>query len=297
VDRFADAHPEDRPRLARGIATLLLHQIFENGLFQADPHPGNIAVLDDGRLCLHDFGMVGELDASMRESLTALLDAVVRGDVRETADAYLDVGLVGADVDRPALEADLSTLLRRIHEQDLAEVSVGDALEALLRLGSAHRIRNPGPILLLTRAFLLAEAVMRDLDPTLSVAEAFQAELGRVAARQFSPSRIVERARDFHREFDRLVGSAPADARRVLRRLAEGDLGQVHVPALERTERRASRGIERLTGAVASAALLIAGGLLVVAGGWHRYAGDALLALGVIGTVMVGIGAWRARAR
>ncbi len=297
VDRYAATHPDERPRLARGIATLLLHQIFENGLFQADPHPGNIAVLEDGRLCLHDFGMVGELDATMRESLTALLDAVVRGDVRDTADAYLDVGLVGADVDRPALEADLSTLLRHIHEQDLAQVSVGDALQSLLRLGTSHRIRNPGPILLLTRAFLLAEAVMRDLDPSMSVAEAFQDELGRVASRHFAPTRLLEHARRVHRDVERLVDSAPGDLRRTLRRISEGELGQVRVPGLERTERRATRGIERLTGSVAAGALLVAGSLLVVAGGWYRYAGDLFLAWGAVGTALVVAGSWRARDR
>ncbi len=297
VDRYAVSHPDERPRLARGIATLLLHQIFENGLFQADPHPGNIAVLADGRLCLHDFGMVGELDAAMRDSLTSLLDAVVRGDVRDTADAYLELGLVGADVDRPALEADLSALLRRIHEQDIAEISVGDALQSLLRVGTSHRIRNPGAVLLLTRAFLLAEAVMRDLDPALSVAAAFQDEMQRVAVRRFTPSRLLDDARRAQREIEKLLGSAPADMRRTLHRLSEGELGQVRIPALESTERRASRGIERLTGAVASAALLIAGALLVVAGGWHRYLGDVLLAFGAVDTAMVGIGAWRGRAR
>jgi ubiquinone biosynthesis protein len=297
VDRYAEAHPDERPRLARAVAALLLHQIFENGLFQADPHPGNIAVLSDGRLCLHDFGMVGELDAAMRESLTALLDAVVRGDVRDTADAYLDVGLVGPEVDRAALEADLSTLLRRIHEQDLTEISVGDALESLLRVGTSHHIRNPGPILLLTRAFLLAEAVMRDLDPTLSVAEAFRAELERVAVHRYAPSRLFEDAQRLRRDMERLLSSGPGDMRRTLRRISEGELGQVHIPGLERTERRATRGIERLAGAVASAALLVTGGLLAVAGGWYRYPGDALLLAGTLGTAVIGAGAWRARTR
>jgi ubiquinone biosynthesis protein len=297
VDRYAETHPDERARLARTIASLLLHQIFETGRFQADPHPGNLAVLADGRLCLHDFGMVGELDATMRDSLTALLDAVVRGDVRDTADAYLDIGLVGSDVDRPALEADLSTLLRRIHEQDIAEVSVGDALQSLLRVGTNHRIRNPGPVLLLTRAFLLAEAVMRDLDPTLSVAAAFQDELTRVAVRRYAPARLLDDARRMRRDVERLLGTGPSDFRRTLRRLSEGDLGQIHIPALERTERRASRGIERLTGAVAAAALLVSGSLLAVAGGWYRYAGDALLVLGAIGTAITAMSAWRARTR
>lgn len=106
---------------------------------------------------------------------------------------------------------------------------------------------------------------------------------------------LLEQAQRMQRDVERLAASAPADLRRMLRRIADGELGQIHIPALERTERRASRSIERLTGAVAAGALLVTGGLLAVAGGWNRYPGDALLAAGVAGTAMVGIGAWHAR--
>lgn len=293
VDLYAERHPEMKGALAERIATLVLHQVFGTGLFHADPHPGNLFVLPDGRICLHDFGMIGELDEPTREGLTAVLEAMVAGNASDLTDAYLELGLVGANVDRPALEADLAILLRQLHEQPLAKLSVGDALLSLLRVGTQHRVRNPGVILLLARAFLIAEALMRQLDPQMEVFEVFRKELARVALQRYSPTQLLARGRKITREMERFLQEAPADLRRALHRVADGELGRVAAPELETLGRRASRGVERLTGAVASAAFVIAGALLATIGGGHRNAGDIMLVVGVLGTLAVALGAWR----
>ena len=293
IDDYAARHPEASRRLAAALSALVLHQVFETGLFQADPHPGNVFVLPDGRLCLHDFGMIGELDERTREGLTALLGAAVGGDARAATDAYLDLGFVGMDIDRRALEADLAALLRTIHDRPRGDVRVGEALASLFRVGSEHRVRNPGVLLLLTRTFLITEAVMLQLDPTLNVIEVFRGEVERVAMRRYSPARLLASGQHLARDVERLLSEAPADARRALRRVADGELGNVRAPDLAAFGRRASRDLERLTGGVASAALVIAGAMLVMVDGWHRVAGDALLAVGLLGTAVVALGALR----
>lgn len=295
IDLYAEAHPERRAALAEPVAALVLRQVFQEGLFHADPHPGNLFVLPDGRLCLHDFGMIGELDESMREALTALLEAVVAGDARAATDAYLDLGVVGPDVDRAALQRDLGGLLAKIRERPLEEVSVGDALESLLRVGSTHRIQNPGELLLLTRAFLIAESVLRQLDPDLSVVEVFGRQLGDITARRYQPSRLAARAVRAGRQIEQLLATAPDDLRRLLRRAADGELGRVSTPGLERLGVRLSRGLERLAGAVASAGLVVAGSMVFDGSGWRRLLGQALLAVGILGCITVALGAWRAQ--
>lgn len=294
IDVFAERHPEARAALARPVAALVLRQVFQEGLFHADPHPGNLFVLPDGRLCLHDFGMIGELDEGTREGLTMLLEATVRGDARGATDAYLELGVVGADVDRAALERDLAELLREVRERPLNEVSVGDALQRLLRVGSRHRVRNPGTILLLARAFLIAESVLRRLDPEMNVVEVFRQELGAVTAARYGPARLASRAGHALRELDLLLSSAPNDVRRLLRRVGDGELGRVYAPGLERLGVRLGRDLERLAGAVLSAGLLVAGSMVLAPSGWLRFLGQALLALGVLGSLVVGFGAWRA---
>ena len=295
IDVYAAEHPEARAALTEPVAALVLRQVFEEGLFHADPHPGNLFVLPDGRLCLHDFGMIGELDEPTREGLTALLEAVVEGDARAATDAYLDLGIVAPDVDRAALERDLGELLKKIRERPLAEVSVGDALQSLLRVGSDHRVRNPGALLLLTRAFLIAESVLRQLDPALNVVEVFRRQLGEIAARRYAPGRLAARAMRGGRQLEQLLATGPGDLRRLLRRMADGEVGRVHTPGLERLGVRLSRGLERLAVAVASGALLVAGSMVMDGIGWRRVLGQALLALGILGSVTVALGAWRAR--
>jgi ubiquinone biosynthesis protein len=291
IDRYADAHPESKGRLARAVAMLAMHQVFETGLFHADPHPGNLFVLPDGRLCLHDFGMIGEIDDHLRTALGELLEATVRGDASAAADAYIEMGMAGVEVDRGALASDLGPVVRRVHEQPLAEISIGETLEALLKVGGQHRLRNPGEILLLTRGFLITEALLKRLDPAVNIVALFEEEIPRIAASRFTGRRLLARGKQVARDLEQLLAAAPNDVRMTLSRIAQGELGRVRVPDLEAAAAGASRDIERLTGGLTSAALLIAGALLGTTSGWHRVMGDILLAVGVVGTITVALGA------
>lgn len=291
IDQYADAHPESGGTLARAVAMLAMHQVFETGLFHADPHPGNLFVLPDGRLCLHDFGMIGELGEHLRSALGELLEATVRGDASAAADAYVAMGMAGVEVDRDALAADLTPVVQQVHAQPLAEVSIGGTLEALLKVGGQHRMRNPGQLLLLTRGFLITEALLKRLDPTVNVVALFEEEIPRIVASRFTRQRLLARGKQVAHDLERLLAAAPHDVRLTMGRIAQGELGRVRVPDLQAAATSAGRDIERLTGGVTSAALLIAGALLGTTSGWHRVIGDILLAVGVVGTITVALGA------
>ncbi|NVN99155.1 MAG: AarF/ABC1/UbiB kinase family protein [Geobacteraceae bacterium] len=296
IDTYARQNPEEMPRLINTLVRLTLQTIFEEGLFHADPHPGNVLVLFDGRLSLLDFGMTGELDEPMRESLTILLEAVVKGDARGATDAYLEMAPQGSEkVNRAALLLDIKAVLYEIHRSDLAEVSIGDSFDSLLRAGSRHGVHNPGEFFLLTRTFVILEAMIRELDPEHDYLKSFREEIARLTAKHFSLERIKDKTGKLAREIERLMTDAPGDTRRVLRRLAEGNLGRFQAPAVEALGGRISRNLERLTIAIASAALVIAGAMLVITPqiGWHHNLGEAMVIAGICGTVLVWIGALR----
>ena len=295
VDLYAGLHPEAMPRIINTLVRLTLQTIFEEGLFHADPHSGNVLVLPDGRLSLLDFGMTGELDEPMRDSLTLLLEAVVKGDARAVTEAYLEMTTASEQVNRGALLMDIKAVLYEIHRTDLAEVSIGDSFESLLRAGSRHGVHNPAEFFLLTRTFVILESMIRQLDPDHDYLKSFREEIARLTAQHFSLERIKEKTGKLAREMERLVSDAPGDTRRVLRRFAEGDLGRLQTPALEALGGRVSRNLERLTGAIAAAALVIGGAMLVLAplGGWHHMLGEAMVVIGIIGIVMISFGALR----
>jgi ubiquinone biosynthesis protein len=296
VDIYARLHPEEMPRLINTLVRLTLQTIFEEGLFHADPHPGNVLVLPDGRLSLLDFGMTGELDEPMRESLTLLLEAVVKGDARAATEAYLEMTPQGSEkVNRAALLMDIKAVLYDIHRSDLAEVSIGDSFDSLLRAGSRHGVHNPGEFFLLTRTFVILESMIRELDPDHDYLKSFREEIARLTAKHFSLERIKEKTGKLAREMERLISDAPGDTRRVLRRIAEGDLGRLQAPAVEALGGRVSRNLERLTGAIASAGLIIGGSTMITApeAEWHHFLGELLVFAGVLGTIVITIGALR----
>jgi ubiquinone biosynthesis protein len=296
VDLYATLHPEAMPKAIKTLVRLMLQTIFEEGLFHADPHSGNVLVLPDGRLSLLDFGMTGELDEPMRDSLTLLLEAVVKGDARAVTEAYLEMTTATENVNRSALLLDIKAVLYEIHRSDLADVSIGDSFESLLRAGSRHGVHNPGEFFLLTRAFVILEAMIRQLDPDHDYLGAFREEIARLTAQHFSLARIKEKTGKLARELERMMSDAPGDTRRVLRRFAEGDLGRLQAPAIEALGGRVSRNLERLTGAIAAAALVIGGSMLVLAPqdpGWHHNAGEAMIAVGIFTMLIISFNAWR----
>jgi len=103
----------DRQALARTLFDTLLGEVMIDGIFHADPHPGNVLLLADGQLGLLDFGSVGRIDAGLRSSLQRLLLAVDRGDPAALHDALLEVMQRPDELDEPALERALGRFMAR----------------------------------------------------------------------------------------------------------------------------------------------------------------------------------------
>jgi ubiquinone biosynthesis protein len=180
-DPLADC---DRERLARELLDSLLRQIVVDGVFHADPHPGNILLLDDGRLGLIDFGSVGRLDSGLRAALQRLMLAIDRRDPVAMTDALLEVTARPDDLDEQALERSVGALLVR----HLASGRAPDAtmFADLFRLVTRHELAVPPEFVATFRALSTLEGGLTLLAPGFDIvteAERFgQAQLaGRLA--------------------------------------------------------------------------------------------------------------------
>jgi len=289
IDHYAKLHPQAMSELMNALVRLMLQTVFEEGLFHADPHPGNVFVLPDGRLSLLDFGNTGDLDAAMRESLMLLLEAVVKGDARAATEAYLEMAPAGQNVDHAGLLIDMKATLYELGRSSLAKVSVGAAFDSLTRAATRNGVHNPPEFVLLTRAFVILESMVGELAPDHDYMAAFREEIERLTALHFSPERIKEKTTQLARDVERMVTDAPRDTRRILRRMADGDLGRL--PGVEALGARVSRNLERLASAISFAALMIGGSMLLLTpmGGWHHVLGEVMVVSGIIGMVLAGI--------
>ncbi len=292
IDAYAREHPEAMPQAVDALVRLMMQTIFEDGLFHADPHPGNVFILPDGRLSLLDFGSTGELDEAMRDSLALLLEAVIKGDARAATEAYLEMTHDNADVNRVALLNDIKAALYDIRRSSTGDVSLGNAFDALVRAGTRNGVHNPGEFVQLTRAVVILEALIRGLAPGHDYMQSFRAQYARLTAKSLSATRVGSKTGKFVRDVARLLSEGPDDARRILHRVAEGDLGRL--PRLEAAAERLDGNARRLSSAIVCGALLISGSLLsLTPHSAHHAVGGLMTLAGLAGIVISVVGGAR----
>ena len=159
----------DRAGLARAILQAYAVMIFQSGLFHADPHPGNIIALEDGRLGLIDFGEVGSVNPAERAALLGMMSAAVGRDGDALAEAVLAVSRTTRSVDRAAFAAQLTALLDPVVDASLEDVRLGHMLGRLLHLLRSSGIVLPTDLAILIKTMIECEATTDELDPTLSL--------------------------------------------------------------------------------------------------------------------------------
>ncbi|MFZ5510031.1 MAG: ABC1 kinase family protein [Pseudomonadota bacterium] len=166
------------PRLAANLVEAYLRQFFVEGVFHGDPHPGNLFVLEDGRICLHDFGLVGFLDRRTRMGLVAFMLAFVQQDGDWLVDAYLDLGMLGGRLDREEFRAGMEEVVQDYARKPLKDWSFGEAFLRIARMGHGRNVRLPHHLLVLLRAVFLMESTVRRLDPRFNLMEGLFAKAG-----------------------------------------------------------------------------------------------------------------------
>jgi ubiquinone biosynthesis protein len=177
----------DRQALARQLLASMLAQVMVGGVFHADPHPGNVLVLADGRLGLLDFGSVGRLDASVRAALQRLLLAMDRGDPLAASDALLEVMLRPDEVDTERLERALGQFMARYLS---AGASPGVRMFSdLFRIVTEYGLSVPPEVAATFRALAVLEGTLSQLAPGFDlVAEARAFAAGQGAGQAVDPA-------------------------------------------------------------------------------------------------------------
>ncbi len=170
------ASAEQGPRLARDLLDCLLRQILVEGVFHADPHPGNLMLLDDGGLGLLDFGSVGRLDASIRSALQRFLLAMNRQDPLGVTDALLEVVPRPEEIDEAALERALGQFMAKNLGPGMNSVQM---FTDLFKIVSAYGLSIPPEVAAVFRALATLEGTLVRLSPGFDLIGEARAFAGR----------------------------------------------------------------------------------------------------------------------
>lgn len=227
-----DAAGIDRPALAVRATEMIAQMIFEDGFFHADPHPGNMFVEADGRIALIDFGMVGALDAELREDLGVLLGAVVRKSPRRIAHALVDVAPGRQAVDMAALTRDIGPIVTLYAGKTLAEFKMGPLLMRVFGVLRRHSLQLPREIALLLRMVMMAEGMGVTLDQHFQLGAVLSPYVRAMLADRYAPSAVVKRLAGTGSGLLELADDLPEQFRRLQTMLDTGG-PEVHLRADE----------------------------------------------------------------
>src|SRR5690606_25991226 len=185
-----DAAGLDRHELACTGAALVLQMVLEDGLFHADPHPGNIFYLPGGRIGVIDFGMVGRVGERRRQQVAQLLHGMVSQDAEAVADILLEWADGDADVEEGRLQTDVDALVDQYRGVPLRELRMGAMLLDVSAMLRRNKLTLPPDLALMIKAFLTLEGLGRQLDPDFDMAAEARPYLERALMQRYSPAAL-----------------------------------------------------------------------------------------------------------
>jgi len=240
----------DRTELAETLQETYLQMIIEDGVFHADPHPGNLAVRDDGTVVFYDFGMSGRVDPFIQEKIVDFYMAVARRDTDAILDTLVEMGTLSPQADRDVMSDVMELAIADARGEEIEQYRVQQIIQQVEETIYEFPLRLPPNLALVLRVATVVEGVCVTLDPDfdfIEVATDYLREQGFIeeSARDY----VEDRAREF-RDLGESLVRVPPKLERTLDQVDRGDLTvQVELGDDE-------RALDRLARRLALSALL-----------------------------------------
>ena len=214
----------DRTELATRLQRIYLKMIIDDGDFHADPHPGNLAVDDDGAIIFYDFGMSGQVDPFIQEKIIDFYIAVANQDIDGILDSLIEMGTLSPEADRQVMGDVMELAIADARGEDIEQYRVQQIIEQVESTIYEFPLRLPRNLALVLRVATVVEGVCVTLDPDfdfISVATDYLTEQG---YREQTVKRLATDAGDQLQQTTRSLFRVPPKLERVLDQVERDDL-------------------------------------------------------------------------
>ncbi len=241
-----------------------LKQVLVDGLFHADPHPGNVFLTDDGRIALLDLGMVGRTTPAMQDNLLKVLLSISEGKGEDAARVMIEMSEKAEEFDKTAFNKRIAKMVVEQQGQGLKDINVGKTMLEVTRAASQFGLFVPSELTLLGKTLLQLDEVGKILDPEFDPNAAIRRNAAQIMservkrdATQGSVLKSILEMKDF-------IGGLPARLNRIMDALANHEL-EVKVRAVdaELMMEGFTKIANRITSGIVLAALIIGASLLM----------------------------------
>jgi ubiquinone biosynthesis protein len=270
--------------LVRRASNIYLEMVFRDGIYHADPHPGNFLLPDGQHLAILDFGDVGHLSGPRKTQLEALLMALSSRDVDEITDIVIDLTDAPADIDTDRLSGQIETWLSRYLGGNVANLDFVAMVDSGMHIMHNNRLTFPSDLALLFRVLVQLQGLSSSAGAKVSLTELLQPYWEQMTLDRLNPVSVGRRALRTLRGWERLLATAPTKLRPTLRKLQDGTIG------VEFRIHDADGVTNRLVDGILAAASILASAQLIA-----RRTGPRIRDVSIPGAVAatVGVVTWR----
>lgn len=283
----------DKAHIAKKAANLMLEQIYMNGFFHGDPHPGNILIIGDDTLCLLDYGIMGRVRPRQREHLIETMVGTVNRDPARVTEGVLRLTRPSSEhISVEALEDDIYELIDHYADIAFGEIDINQFFTQLIQLVVRHGLKIPSSLMLITKTLLSVEGLGVNLSPQFDFMQVFQPFARRLLARRFEPKHLWRETQEIGQDFGAFLRDFPMDARDVLKQAKGGKLRLgFRVTGLEPLRNTLDNISYRLVFGLLVASLLVSSSLVIqaeVPPVWRGVSAFGLVGYGLAGIISVG---------
>lgn len=279
ADLLAEDVHSDVVGLRSAATTLLFRaffkQYFVDGFFHADPHPGNIFYLADGRLALLDCGMMGHMDPRTRNTMTEMVLAIVSCDAQRCCQLTLQLAEPLKPVNLARLESDYTRLLGRYYGLSLEQINTAEIFGEILAAGIRNNLRWPANVGLFTKSLANLEGAARQFNPGVNLIEEVRPLMADLFRQQLVGDDPLQSLLRTGLEFRNLSLSSPRQVGFLLDRLSSEQLKfSLSLQGLDDLRRSLDAASNRQSFSIVVAALII--GAAIVSTGQQSSQGQIL---------------------
>jgi ubiquinone biosynthesis protein len=212
-----------------------IQQIFVDGFYHGDPHPGNLRVTDEGRLVFFDFGLVGILRPERRQSYTRVIYGLVTSDIDMILDSLMDLDVEIASEDLDRLKDEMYAILKETQDYKLEDHSFQESINQLNSIFYRYQIKVPGSLMLMIKVIAMIGDMGMTLDPEFNLMERVRPYIGNIMRSSMFSAEALEQTRN---TLTREILGFPKSLRKFLDKISSGQSRmEVDVPELEQMQK------------------------------------------------------------
>jgi ubiquinone biosynthesis protein len=268
-------------QIARRAFSAIVQQIFDDGFFHADPHPGNVLISGDKAdptLAFVDLGMVGRLSPKMRDATIDVMVCAFRRDYDGIADGLYSLGTPTRPVNMEAFRTEVALLSEQYLGKQLKDIELSAMIRDLVRVGTKYGIEIPTEFTMVGKSLMTIEGVGKEIDPDFDLMVEAKPLFSDLLRKRYTPERI---GAELLRRLERLSGATYNVPQQLQEVLSDIRLGRL---TLRTEDEGAARSSERMARQLFSALIVAA---LLLSGAWLVAADHAIVGYGLVGVAVV----------